>query len=162
TPQVHVPHHQGTAGPVVRPLLRHDVLCSGSVVVLTAYLDRKDRSTFEKPHSRPGADMIRYIRAEHLTVRQVHVESCAIRVCLAAPGASSILAQVHENFTSRNTRVIPRWRHLDDLPVDELRFALHLVQILNRSACHGSFLSPFPTITRLYYTRYPRHVLYTK
>jgi hypothetical protein len=70
-------------------------------------------------------DRIGCVRAERLSVQETHVKSVTILICPAASNGPSLFAQIGENFTSRNAWIIPGWRHLDNLPVEQCGFALH-------------------------------------
>jgi hypothetical protein len=51
-----------------------------------------------------------------------------------------------------SARIIPCWRHLDDLPMHELGLAIRSVQIPNRGACFG--LHPCPPAVWIAYPLY--------
>src|SRR5262249_2596626 len=54
---------------------------------------------------------------------------------------SLVLKQAGINYPSRTTRYSPRRRHQDNLPMHELRLALHFVKVLNRRACFDAHSS---------------------
>src|SRR5262245_45616882 len=62
------------------------------------------------------------------------MEASTIRIGPSSASTSCIRFEIRRNLKTCGTWLIPAWRHLNDLPVDQFRFALHFVQILYRSA----------------------------
>src|SRR5215470_6533074 len=68
------------------------------------------------------------------------MESGAIRVGPSPAATPCICLETRRNLETCGTRLIFAWWHLNNLPVDQFRLALHFVHVLYRGACfttHG-------------------------
>jgi hypothetical protein len=63
------------------------------------------------------------------------MEACTLGVGASPSGLFFVGTQAYRHIQAGAMRIIPRWRHLDDLPVDQFGLALYFVEILNRGAC---------------------------
>src|SRR5215831_10399355 len=117
--QVHIPHHLGTASKVVSAPGCHRTFRCRAVVVFTADLDSENWCAFGEAHARPLASMVRGVRAESFPMGKIHLETRPISIRPASSGLSGIGPETRSNFETCKARIIPCWRHLDDLPVDQ-------------------------------------------
>jgi hypothetical protein len=67
------------------------------------------------------------VRTESLPVRKLHPKPHAIRESPPLSRTSCVLAQTRENLASGKARIFSQWRYLDDLPMNQLGFALDFV-----------------------------------
>src|SRR5712691_8718437 len=70
------------------------------------------------------------------------MEASAIRVCPSSAATLCIRLETCRNLETCGTRLISTWRHLNNLPVDQFRLALHFVQVLYRGACFNTHGCP--------------------
>ena len=59
---------------------------------------------------------------------KIHMEARAIRVYPVASGARLMDKKPRRNLKTCSPRLIPRWRHLDDLPIDQFSLAVDFVE----------------------------------
>jgi hypothetical protein len=60
-------------------------------------------------------------------MRKVDMETRAVRVSPTTPSPLFMEKEPRRNFQTCSAWIIACWRHLNDLPVDKLGLALHLM-----------------------------------
>src|SRR5262249_50755825 len=115
------------AGKVVVTFRFHLPFCCRTIVVLAPYLHRKDWCAFEEIHACPRPYMIGRVWTKGLPMRKVYTESGTVPIHSSSPGVSFVIMQAYDQIHTRPARLIPRWRHVDNLPVYQFRLALRFV-----------------------------------
>src|SRR5262245_36509421 len=135
---------RGAAGEVVGALVLHLLFGCRAVIVLTAYLNGKDGRALAKAHASIRAGIPCRIGTEGLAVRQVDNKTNVIRKCATSTNTLFVMEQACSNPQADSSGPPSCWRHVDNLPMNQLGFPLHFVKIFDGSACldtHGSLSS---------------------